>query len=78
MSKKYVYDYYEISIPGDAFETMEDACDCAINEARDRARLYCMPCMWSAWPIRGEIGSWEIIFKVSRKRNRIAKVINEA
>lgn len=63
------YDYYTIGIPGDAFETLKEASDCAIDEARDRASLYCIPCDWCATVISGEIGDYEITFRVRRRRN---------
>lgn len=78
MASKYVYDYYKVSVPGDVFQggTMPEdeqkrrLCNCAIDEAREKARLYCIPCEWTAEILRGEVGSWEVVVSVRRKRNR--------
>lgn len=78
MSRQFTYDYYEISIPGDVCdggtmtdeESLEYMADMAINEARENAKLYCIPAEWTAERISGELGDWEVIFKVRRKRFR--------
>ena len=72
---RFVYDYYEISIPGDVYDgedAMERLADLAIDEARERAKLYCIPAEWTAERISGEVGDWEVKFRVRRKRNRTA------
>jgi hypothetical protein len=67
-----VRDYYTIAVPGDAFATLEEVKDQAINEARERAKLWCVPCEWSATVVRGEIGDSEITVRVRRRRNKVA------
>jgi hypothetical protein len=66
---KYLYDQYTIDVPGDCAETIQELGEIAINEARERARLYCMPANWTATRISGEVGDNNVRFKVVRKRN---------
>jgi hypothetical protein len=66
----FTYDYYVIGVPGDLAESMQELAEQAIAEAREKARLYCMPCEWSAHAISGEVGGMEVRFKVRRKRNK--------
>ena len=61
-------DYYTVTVPGDAFETQEQAADCAINEARERARIYAMPATWIAKLVKGDVGDWEMEYRVCRVR----------
>jgi hypothetical protein len=68
----FCYDYYEVDVPGECADFMEDLGDIAINEARDRARLYCMPALWTAEPIAGDVGDFTVTFRVRRKRYRPA------
>lgn len=70
MSKRFVYDYYTVSVPGDLSDSMEELGQQAIREAEERTKLYCIPCQWSAEPIKGEIGSYKVLFLVRRKRNK--------
>jgi len=68
-----VYDYYTVAIPGDVFDcedALERLADLAIDEARERARLYCIPAEWRATLLSGEVGDWEVKFRVCRKRFR--------
>jgi hypothetical protein len=65
-----VRDYYNVSIPGDLSDNMEDLAEQAITEARERARLYCIPCEWRVKHISGEVGDWEVKFRVCRTRRR--------
>jgi len=67
--KKYRYDYYTVKLPGDMEETMERLGQLAIGEAEDRARVYALPCEWTAKHVAGKIGDYEITFRVRRKRN---------
>lgn len=67
-----IRDYYVVSIPGDLSDNMEDLASQAITEARERAKLYCVPAEWSATPISGEIGSFEVKFRVVRRRRRVS------
>ena len=65
---KLKYDYYEVVLPGDLFDTMDEFRDYAVNEARERAKIYALPCSWRTKLISGEIGDWEIKFRVCRVR----------
>ena len=69
LTKRLKYDYYTVILPGDLFESMEEFKDYAINEAREKAKLYVIPCSWRVKLISGEIGDWEIKFRVCRIRN---------
>jgi hypothetical protein len=68
--KRYVYDYYEVEIPGDLSDDLTVLAEQAITEAREKTRLYCMPALWTATRISGEVGDWVVRFRVVRKRNR--------
>jgi len=61
-------DYYTVQVPGDAADSVADLADIAIDEARDRARLYCMPALWTATLVSGELGDWSVTFRVRRTR----------
>lgn len=69
MTKKYQYDYYQIVLPSDLADSIHDLSNHAINEARENARLYCVPCEWESKLIRGNLDSFEVTFQVRRKRN---------
>ena len=66
------YDYYTIDVPGDCADTIEELAGIAIDEARDRARLYCLPALWTATRIVGDVGDWTVRFRVCRKRHKRA------
>jgi uncharacterized protein GlcG (DUF336 family) len=51
---QYCYDYYHIDVPSDYSEDPEERAETAINEARERARLYCIPCTWTIIDDDGE------------------------
>lgn len=70
MASKYRYDYYQIDIPGDLSDNLEDLANQAIVEAREKAKLYCMPALWTAQHVSGEVGDFNVTFRVCRKRNR--------
>jgi len=63
------YDYYDIDVPGDCADTIGDLASIAIDEARERARLWVMPCLWTARHVSGEVGDWIVRFRVVRKRH---------
>jgi len=46
--RKLKYHYYVVEVPTEAFDTDEARGHAAIDEARERAHLYCMPANWSA------------------------------
>lgn len=65
---KFIYDTYKIKLPGDVFDKKEQFLDLAILEAREKATLFVVPCEWRAEFLAGEIGDFEVIIKVVRKR----------
>ena len=69
---RYTYDYYTIAVPGDADDSLESLAGLAIDVAVEGARLYCVPAVWTAEHVSGEVGDWEVTFRVRRKRNRTA------
>jgi hypothetical protein len=73
MARNFIYDTYKVSVPGDAADSMLVLGNLAIAEARERTKLECTPVEWSAIPIGGEVGDFEVIFKVVRKRADCAK-----
>lgn len=65
-----VTDRYRVAVPGDASDTLEYLARLAIDKARERTRLYCIPAEWRAKHISGEPGDWEVAFLVTRRRNK--------
>jgi hypothetical protein len=70
MAGKLVRDYYQVSVPGNCAESLEELGDIAIQEARERAKLYVVPCNWEAQHVAGELGDFEVKFKVCRTRHK--------
>lgn len=68
--KNFIHDYYEVSLPGDWADTLDQLASHAIDEARERTRIYATPATWRAFHVRGEIGDSEVVFKVCRIRRR--------
>ncbi len=66
-SRKIITNRYIVQIEGDAANSMEELGSMAIDEARERARLYVMPAEWSAKPIKGSLGDFYVTFQVTRK-----------
>ena len=64
------YDYYTVDIPGDCADDMATLADYAINEARERATIYAMPALWTARRVSGDVGDFNVQFRVRRMRNR--------
>jgi len=62
------YDYYVVDVPGDCADSIDELGDVAIAEARERARLYCIPALWLARRISGDVGDWTVRFRVCRQR----------
>ena len=62
------YDYYMIDVPGDCDDSLEGLARIAIDEARERARLYCLPALWTAVRVVGDVGDLVVRFRVCRKR----------
>jgi len=58
--------HYKVAVPGDCAETLRELGEIAINEARERARLYCMPATWIARRVKGNVGDWNVTFNVYR------------
>ena len=48
-----IYDYYDINVPYDVGQD-GTRLEVAIMEAREKARLYVMPCEWTAWIVDDE------------------------
>ena len=73
---RFAYDYYLIDLPGDMYDDMptdewlDKMGDHAIDEARERATLYCMPAEWRTTLVEGEQGDFSVVVKVCRKRAR--------
>lgn len=63
-----VRDYYTVELPGDVYDSLESLADLAISEARERARLYCCPAIWTATLVSGEVGGASVVFRVKRER----------
>jgi hypothetical protein len=66
-----IRDYYTVTIERD-FGTAEECAEQAIVEARERAKLYCMPANWVATLIN-DPDSFELRFRVRRTRRRPSK-----
>jgi len=78
VKRKIVYDYYIVDVPGDCDDTIKGLGDIAIIEARERARLYCIPATWTAKHIGGDVGNWFVRFRVCRMRNRVERKVKSA
>jgi len=61
----YRYDYYSIDIPSDVTEDRRERADMAIDQAREQAKLYVIPC---SWEVRADDGN-----TVQVRRKRFAK-----
>ncbi len=46
MTKKYAYDYYDIDIPDDCYDTEEERLTLAFIAAEQAARLWTIPSVW--------------------------------
>jgi hypothetical protein len=57
-------------VPGDCADDIATLADYAINEARERARLYAVPAEWSARVVSGDIGDFNVKFRVRRMRRK--------
>jgi hypothetical protein len=82
-----VRDYYEVRVPTDLedkADAMDRLADAAIDEARERAKLYCMPAEWTADFLREEwgpeYGATVAVFRVRRRRNNTqqGKLLNRS
>lgn len=47
------YDYYQVDIPEDVGDK-EQRLDLAMDEAKERANLWVVPCEWTAWIINSQ------------------------
>ena len=59
--------YYTVNIPLDFTNKEKEACSQAIEEAKERTRVYFMPCEWTAKCIR-KTGS-DYVIRVCRRHN---------
>ena len=73
MPRKFVYDYYDVSIPRDAIseedENHEELFRVAYYAAYERARIWVTPCTWTAL-LRDDFDSAYFHVCVRRKRHR--------
>lgn len=60
---------FTIRLPGDLHEKMEDYFDSASNQAREEAEDYVIPAQWEVEHVSGNIGDWEMEFRVTRTSN---------
>ena len=63
------YDYYRVEVPGDCADSIRELGAIAITEARERARVYAMPCDWTATHVSGDVGDFVVRFQVRRRRH---------
>jgi hypothetical protein len=73
---RFVYDYYDVEVPGDLSDDVEVLGQQAIDEARERARVYALPADWMVTLIKGEVGDFNVTFRVRRRRNRVVCFIS--
>jgi hypothetical protein len=73
MRQARTYDYYTVSVPGDMEDSIPELGRHAITEAEERARLHCIPCVWTATHLAGEVGDHEVKFRVCRMRRRTTR-----
>lgn len=56
--RQFVYDYYRVDVPLEAFDGSNNPsrlqADTAIDVAREQARLYVTPCEWQVREQRGD------------------------
>ena len=45
------YHYYVVEVPTEAYDDDKSRCEAAIDQARENARLYCIPAEWRAHKI---------------------------
>lgn len=77
MARKFAYDYYDIELPTDLephgirTDRIIRLSGHAIDQARDQARLHCIPCEWHSQIVKGDIEtSFSVTFRVRRKRHK--------
>lgn len=66
--KKFRYNYYRVSVPGDMDTDIEKLANYAIDIVRERTRIWYSNCTWRAERVYGEPGDPEVIFRVCRTR----------
>jgi len=69
------YDYYNVELPGDCADSIEDLAYLAIADAEQRARLYCLPAIWYVVRVIGDVGDWVVQFRICRKRRQTALLV---
>lgn len=69
--RQFRYDYYVVSVPRDCADTIEELAQIAVSQAEENTRLYCIPCIWEAKLICGDLESTNVVFQVRRKRNNV-------
>ena len=72
-TKTFKYDYFMVTLPSDLIQDettwAAQMCEVAINEARESARIFAIPCEWQAELLSGSPDSFESVFRVRRKRH---------
>lgn len=66
MSRKYRYDYYNVTVPNDISDDFKVIAQQAITEAEERSRIYAIPSEWTAHQT-GYTGA-NMHFRVRRRR----------
>lgn len=64
-----VVEHFMVTLPGDLCDNLTDLANHAIDEAREMAETFKMPCNWGATLVKGEVGDFEVEFKVTRVSN---------
>lgn len=60
---------FTIRLPGDMFATLEEFAHYAIYQAREEAEDFVIPAAWRAEHVSGDVGDWEIEYRVTRESN---------
>jgi hypothetical protein len=77
VTRQFNYNYYTVHVPGDLYDPdteLKDLAERAIEEAKERAKLVCWPCIWWTKHVRGQPGDEVVTFVVVRRRNKPQRV----
>jgi hypothetical protein len=67
---KIIRDYYKVTIQTDPQDSPRYTSLLAIDVAKERCKVECVPCQWDAELIAGEVGKGEVTYKVRRTRHK--------
>lgn len=67
MPRQFRYTYWTVEVEADAFLDKDGACDWAIDHAREKARTWCVPALWTAKVLRTD---YYHVIRVCRKTRR--------